>query len=173
MPPAGVEPATCRASTGRSYQTELQGRGTCAPTRIRAGGRRARSSDGGNRTRDPGIMRPMLYQLSYTRIHAANSAPTRYVTLPAFTFAPAAGLEPTTSTVSEWRSHQLNYAGKDENKVAKERPHNTAITCRFRVASERASRVIERRKQNPRRSSAERFLFSSVVPPRIELGQLE
>lgn len=63
-----------RTSTGRSYRTELQGRGTCAPTRIRAGGRRARSSGGGNRTRDYWLMKPALYHLSYTRIHAANSA---------------------------------------------------------------------------------------------------
>lgn len=166
---------TCalRASTGSSYQTELQGRGTCAPTRIRAGGRRARSSGGGTRTRDPELMKLTLYQLSYTRIHAANSALTRYVTLPVFTFVPAVGLEPTTSTVSEWRSHQLNYAGKDENKVTKERPHNTSITCRFGAGSERTSRAIERRKLNPRRSSTKPFLFSSVAPPRIELGQLE
>ena len=74
---------------------------------------------------------------------------------------------------STGRSYQTELHRKNENKVAKERPHNTAITCRFRVASERASRAIERRKLNPRRSSAERFLFSSVVPPRIELGQLE
>lgn len=135
--------------------------------------RDAHSSGGGTRTRDHWLMKPALYQLSYARIHAANSALTRYVTLPVFIFVPAVGLEPTTSTVSEWRSHQLNYAGKDENKVAKERPHNTAITCRFRVASERTSRAIERRKLNPRRSSTEPFLFSSVVPPRIELGQPE
>lgn len=89
---------TCalRASTGSSYQTELQGQGTCAPTRIRAGGRRARSSGGGTRTRDHWLMKPALYHLSYARIHAANSALTRYVTLPVFTFVPAVGLEPTT-----------------------------------------------------------------------------
>lgn len=160
--PAGLQPA---ALTKLSYRGE-----TCAPTRIRASGRRARSSDGGNRTRDHWLMKPALYRLSYARIHTANSALTRYVTLPVFIFVPAVGLEPTPSTVSEWRSHQLNYAGKDENKVTKERPHNTAITCRFGAGSERASRVIERRKLNPRRSSTEPFLFSSVVLPRIELG---
>lgn len=171
MPPAGVEPATCRASTGRSYQTELQGRGTCAPTRIRAGGRRARSSDGGNRTRDPGIMRPMLYQLSYARIHAANSALMRYVTLPVFIFVPAAGLEPTTSTVSEWRSHQLNHTGKDENKIVEGAPHAARALHVLRRRRQTNITSDERRKQNPRRSSAERFLFSSAALPRIELGQ--
>ena len=64
--PAGLQPA---ALTKLSYRGE-----TCAPTRIRAGGRRARSSGGGNRTRDHWLMKPVLYQLSYARIHAANSA---------------------------------------------------------------------------------------------------
>ena len=149
--PAGLQPA---ALTKLSYRGE-----TCAPTRIRAGGRRARSFGGGTRTRDHWLMKPMLYQLSYTRIHAANSAPTRYVTLPVFTFVPAAGIEPATPVLSGQCSHQLNYAGKDENKVTKERPHNTAITCRFGAGSERTSRVIERRKLNPRRSSTEPFCF--------------
>ena len=102
--PAGLQPA---ALTKLSYRGE-----TCAPTRIRAGGRRARSSGGGTRTRDPGLMKPMLYQLSYTRIHAANSAPTRYVTLPVFTFVPAAGIEPATPVLSGQCSHQLSYTGK-------------------------------------------------------------
>ena len=57
------------------YQLSYRGE-TCAPTRIRAGGRRARSSGGGNRTRDHWLMKPALCQLSYARIHAANSART-------------------------------------------------------------------------------------------------
>lgn len=65
----------------------------------------------------------MLCQLSYTRIHAANSAPTRYVTLPVFTFVPAAGLEPTTSVLSGQCSHLLSYAGKDENKIVEGAPY--------------------------------------------------
>ena len=41
VPPAGVEPATCRASTGRSYQTELQRRNVRAHQD--KGGRQART----------------------------------------------------------------------------------------------------------------------------------
>lgn len=162
-----------RVSAGSSYQTELQGQGTCAPTRIRAGGRRARSSGGGTRTRDPELMKLTLYHLSYARIHAANSALTRYVTLPVLFFVPSVGLEPTASDLSGRRSHQLSYDGKDENKIDRSAPHRARTTCRFGAGGKRTSRVTERRKLNPRRSSAERFLFSSVVPPRVELGQPE
>ena len=133
--PAGLQPA---ALTKLSYRGE-----TCAPTRIRAGGRRARSSGGGNRTRDPELMKLTLYRLSYVRIRAANSARTRYVTLPVFTFVPATGLEPTTSTVSEWRSHQLNYAGKDENKVTKERPTPREHYMCFGAGGKRTSRATK------------------------------
>ena len=112
-----------RASTGSSYQTELQGQGTCAPTRIRAGGRRARSSDGGTRTRDPELMKLTLYHLSYVRIRAANSALMRYVTLPVLFFVPAAGIEPATPVLSGQCSHLLSYAGKDENKIVEGAPH--------------------------------------------------
>lgn len=167
---------TCalRASTGSSYQTELQGRGTCAPTRIRAGGRRARSSDGGTRTRDHWLMKPALYHLSYARRQAANSALTRYVTLPVLFFCP--GGRTRTYTIHCIRVAlspiELRRKRRKQN-CGRSAPRRASTTCRFGAGGKRTSRATERRKQNPRRSSAERFLFSSVVPPRIELGQLE
>lgn len=78
-------------------------------------------------------MKPALYRLSYARIHTANSALTRYVTLPVFIFVPAVGLEPTTPVLSGQCSNRLSYAGKDENKVTKERhaprEHDMSLRC--------------------------------------------
>lgn len=111
--PAGLQPA---ALTKLSYRGE-----TCAPTRIRAGGRRARSSDGGTRTRDPRLMKPVLYRLSYARIHAANSALTLQDAA-SIIFVPAAGIEPATPVLSGQCSHLLSYAGKTKTKLWKERP---------------------------------------------------
>lgn len=103
------------------YRLSYKGE-TCAPTRIRAGGRRARSSGGGTRTRDPGLMKPALYRLSYTRIHAANSAIALHDAA-SIIFVPAAGIEPATPVLSGQCSHLLSYAGKDENKIVEGVPH--------------------------------------------------
>lgn len=94
--PAGLQPAALTKLSYRGFILHAE----ATPTTWRD----AHSSGGGTRTRDHWLMKPALYHLSYTRIHAANSALTRYVTLPVFTFVPAVGLEPTPSTVSEWRS---------------------------------------------------------------------
>ena len=77
-----------RVSAGSSYQTELQGltrsRCTIADMALGSGGR--------TRTRDPRLMKPVLYRLSYARIHAANSARTLsrapLGTAPVFIFSP-------------------------------------------------------------------------------------
>lgn len=112
--PAGLQPAALTKLSYRGFILHAE----ATPTTWRD----AHSSGGGTRTRDHWLMKPALYRLSYARIHTANSALTRYVTLPVFIFVPAVGLEPTPSTVSEWRSHQLNYAGKDENKIVEGAP---------------------------------------------------
>lgn len=71
--PAGLQPA---ALTKLSYRGFILRAAATSKTR-----RDAHSSDGGTRTRDTGIMRPMLCQLSYARIHTANSARTLSHTL--------------------------------------------------------------------------------------------
>lgn len=164
---------TCalRASTGSSYQTELQGRGTCAPTRIRAGGRRTHSSGGGTRTRDPGLMKPMLCHLSYTRIRAANSALTLHDAA-SIHFCPG-------GRTRTYNIHCIRVAlspvelrrKRRKQNCGRSAPRRASTTCRFDAGGKRTSREIERRKQNPRRSSAERFLFSPAALPRLELGQ--
>lgn len=97
--PAGLQPAALTKLSYRGFILHAE----ATPTTWRD----AHSSGGGTRTRNHWLMKPALYHLSYTRIHTANSALTRYMTLPVFIFVPSVGLEPTTSTVSEWRSHQV------------------------------------------------------------------
>lgn len=163
--PAGLQPA---ALTKLSYRGE-----TCVPTRIRAGGRRARSSGGGTRTRDHWLMKPALYQLSYARIHAANSALMLHDAA-SIIFCPGGRtrtydprlIRTVLSPTELRRKRRKQNCGRSATRRA-------STTCRFGAGGKRTSRATERRKQNPRRSSAERFLFSSVVPPRLELGQPE
>ena len=150
---------------------------TCAPTRIRAGGRRARSSDGGTRTRDPELMKPALYHLSYVRIHTANSARTLSHALrdaASIYFCPVGRTRTYTIHCIRVALSPIELRRKRRKQnCGRSAPRRASTTCRFGAGGKRTSRVTERRKQTPRRSSAERFLFSSVVPPRIELGQLE
>lgn len=161
--PAGLQP--------EALPTELQGRGTCAPTRIRAGGRRAHSSGGGTRTRDPGLMKPMLCHLSYTRIRAANSALTLHDAA-SIHFCPG-------GRTRTYNIHCIRVAlspvelrrKRRKQNCGRSAPRRASTTCRFDAGGKRTSREIERKKQNPRRSSAERFLFSPAALPRLELGQ--
>lgn len=81
VPPAGIEPAHV-AGLQPAALTKLSYRGFILRAAATSKTRRdAHSSDGGTRTRDPRFMKPVLYQLSYARIHAANSARTLSHTL--------------------------------------------------------------------------------------------
>lgn len=130
--------------------TELQGRGTCAPTRIRAGGRRARSSDGGTRTRDHWLMKPALYQLSYARIHAANSARALSLaplgTAPVFIFSPV-------GRTRTYNIHCIRVAlspielrqKRRKQNCGRSAPRRANTTCRFGAGGKRTSRATKGR----------------------------
>lgn len=127
--------------------TELQGRGTCAPTRIRAGGRRARSSDGGTRTRDHWLMKPALYQLSYARIHAANSARALSLaplgTAPVFIFSPVGRTRTYDPRLIRTVLSPTELRRKRRKQNCGSAPRRANTTCRFGAGGKRTSRATK------------------------------
>lgn len=123
------------------YRLSYKGE-TCAPTRIRAGGRRARSSGGGTRTRDYWLMKPALYRLSYTRIHAANSvrtlSRTPLDTASVFIFRPG-------GRTRTYNIHCIRVAlspielhrKRRKQNYGRSAPHRASTTCRFGAGSKR------------------------------------
>ena len=157
--PAGLQPA---ALTKLSYRGFILRAAATSKTR-----RDAHSSDGGTRTRDTGIMRPMLCQLSYARIHTANSARTLSHTLrdaASIYFCPVGrtrtyGLRLIRSALSPTELRRKRRKQSNERAPA-QHGHHVPLRCR-----ERTSIASDRKEETKPATLIHRTLFVFVSSP--------